>query len=344
MNIAPRTLAPQAFTSMFRSMTSSERLLRIGCASFLLLATCHAPSGALPGAAGGVTEADVRRELTVLAADSMEGRGTATAGGARAARFIAAELERAGAAPAGDSGYFQRVPTGHGVAVNVVGIVRGSAAVRRDSAVVVAAHYDHLGIGRPVAGDSIYNGADDDASGVVTVLQVARALARTKPRRTLIFLLTTGEEVGLLGTRRYLAAPVVPLDRTVAELEIEMIGRSDSLAGGVGHAWLTGYDRSTMGDMLKAAGSPIVPDPRPDQHFFERSDNIAFALRGIPAHTLSSFNLHEDYHTPADDVTRVDFTHMTAVVRAAVAAVRELADGAAPVWKPGGRPRPGSDQ
>jgi Zn-dependent M28 family amino/carboxypeptidase len=99
-----------------------------------------------------------------------------------------------------------------------------------------------------------------------------------------------------------------------------------------------------MGDMLKAAGSPIVPDPRPDQHFFERSDNIAFALRGIPAHTLSSFNLHEDYHTPADDVTRVDFAHMTAVVRAAVAAVRELADGAAPVWKPGGRPTPGSEQ
>jgi Peptidase family M28. len=96
-----------------------------------------------------------------------------------------------------------------------------------------------------------------------------------------------------------------------------------------------------MGDMLKAAGSPIVPDPRPDQHFFERSDNIAFARRGIPAHTLSSFNLHQDYHTPADDVSRVDFPHMTAVIRAAVAAVRELASGPAPVWKPGGRPAAG---
>jgi hypothetical protein len=124
----------------------------------------------------------------------------------------------------------------------------------------------------------------------------------------------------------------------VAELEIEMIGRPDSLAGGAGRAWLTGYERSTMGDMLKAAGSPIVPDPRPDQRFFERSDNIAFARRGIPAHTLSSFNLHQDYHTPADDVAKIDFAHMTAVIRAAVAAVRELAAGPAPQWKAGGRP------
>ena len=326
---------------MFRSMRSSRHPARIACTSFLLVVACHAPSPSLPDPAASVTEAGVREELTVLAADSMEGRGTATAGGARAARFIAAELARAGVAPAGDSGYFQRVPTRRGLAVNVIGLVRGIDPVRRDSAVVVAAHYDHLGIGRPVGGDSIYNGADDDASGVVTVLQVARALARSKPGRTLIFLLTTGEEVGLLGTRRYLQAPVVPLDRTVAELEVEMIGRPDSLAGGAGRAWLTGYERSTMGDMLKAAGSPIVPDPRPEQHFFERSDNIAFARRGIPAHTLSSFNLHQDYHTPADDVTKVDFAHMTAVIRAAVAAVRELASGPAPAWKAGGRPGPG---
>jgi hypothetical protein len=325
---------------MFRPMTSSRHLTRLGCALFLL-AACHPPSGTHPAPGGIVTEAAVRRELTALADDSMEGRGTATAGGARAARFIAAELERAGIAPAGDSGYFQRVPTRRGLAVNVVGIVRGSSPARRDSAVVVAAHYDHLGIGRPVGGDSIYNGADDDASGVVTVLQVAAALAHSNPERTLVFLLTTGEEVGLLGTRRYLEAPVVTLDRTVAELEVEMIGRPDSLAGGAGRAWLTGYERSTMGDMLRAAGSPIVPDPRPDQHFFERSDNIAFARRGIPAHTLSSFNLHQDYHTPADDVSRVDFAHMTAVIRAAVSAVRELANGAAPAWKPGGRPGKG---
>jgi hypothetical protein len=320
----------------------TRRTCRLLAGTLPLLFACHARPAAVAPRAPAVREADVRRELLALADDSMEGRGTATRGGARAARFIAGELERFGITPAGDSGYFQRVPTRRGPAVNVIGILRGADARARDSAVVMAAHYDHLGIGRPVAGDSIYNGADDDASGVVAVLQTAHALAGSAPRRSIVFLLTTGEEVGLLGTRRYLEAPVVPLDRTVAELEVEMIGRPDSLAGGAGHAWLTGYERSTMGDMLKAAGSPVVPDPRPDQQFFQRSDNIAFARRGIPAHTLSSFNLHSDYHQPSDEASRVDLGHMTAVISAAAAAMRELANGVAPVWKPGGRPAAGA--
>jgi Zn-dependent M28 family amino/carboxypeptidase len=320
-------------------MTARVMIARVMIARVMMVAAL----GVLPAACRSQS-ADVRRELFALAADSMEGRGTATAGGARAARFIAGELERYGISPAGDSGYFQHVPTDRGVAFNVIGMIRGADPVARDSAVVMAAHYDHLGIGRPVAGDSIYNGADDDASGVVAVLQTAHALAGSAPRRSIVFLLTTGEEVGLLGTRRYLEAPVVPLDRTVAELEVEMIGRPDSLAGGPGHAWLTGYERSTMGDMLKAAGSPVVPDPRPDQQFFLRSDNIAFARRGIPAHTLSSFNLHADYHQPGDEADRVDIPHMTAVIAAATAAVRGLANGPVPVWKPGGRPAAQGDE
>ena len=117
-----------------------------------------------------------------------------------------------------------------------------------------------------------------------------------------------------------------------------MIGRPDSLAGGVGKAWLTGYDRSSMGPSFHAAGLPIVADPRPDQEFFQRSDNIAYAERGIPAHTLSSFNLHGDYHQPSDDISRIDFGHMTAVIQAGVEAVRLLANGPAPKWNPGGQP------
>jgi hypothetical protein len=224
-------------------------------------------------------------------------------------------------------------------AVNVVGLLRGSDPVLRDSVVLVDAHYDHLGIGTAVDGDSIYNGADDDASGVVAVLEAARAMAAgPAPRRTVLFVATTGEEVGLLGTRWFIAHPVVPLSRVTANLEIEMIGRPDSLAGGAGRAWLTGYERSTMGATFAAAGLPIVADRRPDQQFFTRSDNIAFAQMGIPAHTLSSYNMHADYHRPGDDVSRVDFPHMTSVVRAAAAATRLLADGPAPRWNPGGRP------
>jgi Zn-dependent M28 family amino/carboxypeptidase len=239
--------------------------------------------------------------------------------------------------PAGDSGYFQRVPTARDV--NVVGIIPGSDPARRDSAVVIGAHFDHLGVGRPINGDSIYNGADDDGSGVVAVLGVARALAAgPAPKRTVVILLTTGEEVGLLGTRWYIDHPVVPLDRTVADLQVEMIGRPDSMAGGTGRAWLTGYERSTLGDSLAAAGIPIIPDPRPAQRFFERSDNIAFAWRGIPAHTLSSYGMHREYHTPFDEVSRIDFNHLAQVIDATTRAARVLADGAAPEWKAGGKP------
>jgi Zn-dependent M28 family amino/carboxypeptidase len=237
-------------------------------------------------------------------------------------------------------------PERHAPGYNVVGVLRGQDPALADEHILVGAHYDHVGVrapvdslGRPVPGDSIYNGADDDASGVVAVLEIARILAAgPPPMRTVIFALTTGEEAGLLGTRWYIEKPFLPLDRMAADLQIEMIARPDSLAGGPGRAWLTGYERSTMGDLLAAAGIPIVPDPRPDQRFFERSDNIAFARLGIPAHTLSTFNLHSDYHRPSDEAARADPAHMAAVIEAAVKAVRLLADGPKPAWKEGGRP------
>ena len=142
---------------------------------------------------------------------------------------------------------------------------------------------------------------------MVATLGIAASLrAGSPPKRTVLFAAFTGEEMGLLGTRWYIARPTYPIERTVANLQIEMIGRPDSLAGGAGKGWLTGYERSTMGDILRASGSPIVPDPRPSQNFFMRSDNIAFARLGIPAHTLSSFNLHRDYHRPSDEAEAAD--------------------------------------
>jgi hypothetical protein len=256
-----------------------------------------------------------------------------------------------------------------GLDVNVIGRLTGSDPILKDSVVLVDAHFDHLGLARspldvdsirarhalaapipvnmdslrrvhPTARlDSVFNGADDDASGVVAVIEIARRLAAgPRPKRTIIFAATTGEEVGLLGTRWYMAHPVVPNAALVANLEIEMIGRPDSLVGGSGHAWLTGFERSTMGELFVENGLPIGPDPRPAQSFFARSDNIAFARMGVPAQTLSSFNLHADYHQVTDEVSAVDFNHMAAVIDAAVNAVGLLANGPAPVWKPGGKP------
>ena len=306
-----------------------------------------------------VTADYVRSTLSALADDSMQGRRTATPGAARAARFIASQFAASHLAPLGDSGYFQKVPlilnakgeldvpasaadtAGHHsvIDVNVVAVIRGSDPVLKNEVVLVDAHFDHLGVGKPVNGDSIYNGADDDASGVVTVLAVARALAAgPPPKRTVLFVATTGEELGLFGTRWLIGHFPVPIDSLRANLEIEMIGRPDPLTG-AGKAWLTGYERTTMGAEFKAAGLAIFPDPHPEQQFFQRSDNIAYAEMGIPAQTLSSYGLHTDYHAVTDDMSRVDIQHMTAVISTAIAAVRMLADGPPVTWLPGGKPK-----
>ena len=340
-------------------------VLTVACSRGVTVSS-SAPTPSAASQTAAVSESDVRRLLGALAHDSMEGRGTATRGSARAARFIADEFARYGVQAAGDSGFFQRVPVAlrtrngrtipallpsleardtvaqasRADAVNVVGVIPGTDPALRDQVVLIDAHYDHLGMHGGQGADSIFNGADDDASGVVAVMEIARALAAgPAPKRTVVVAATTGEEMGLLGTRWFIQHPPRPLEAMVANLEIEMIGRPDSLAGGAGRGWLTGFERSTMGELFAAAGLPIVADRRLDQQFFMRSDNIAFAQRGIVAHTLSSYNMHNDYHQPSDDVSKVDFAHMARLLDVAVRAARLLADSATKLeWKPGGRP------
>jgi Zn-dependent M28 family amino/carboxypeptidase len=332
-------------------MISRAKILVLAVLSAVATAAAQTPN------VSSITDSSVRAMLSILSDDSMEGRMTASRGAARATNYIAAQMYAAHLVQLGDSGYFQRVPlliTSKGLTpftsaaavpgtrkvmdVNVIGMIRGSDPVLRNEYILVDAHFDHLGIGAPVNGDSIYNGADDDASGVVTVLSVTRVLAAgPAPKRSILFVTTTGEEEGLFGTRWLIDHFPVPLDSVKANLEIEMIGRPDTLIG-VGHAWLTGWERTTMGPMFKAADLPIVADPHPTEQFFQRSDNIAFAHRGIPAQTLSSFGLHADYHEPSDDMSRVDIPHMTAVIRAAAQAVWMLANGPLPTWLAGGKP------
>jgi hypothetical protein len=332
----------------------------------LVLAACGGSPTPAPPPPVADPIAEVARLLGGLAHDSLEGRRTGQPGAWRAARFIAGEMRRLGLQPGGDSGFIQRVPLGTRVAANgtqrpvllpawsdwdtvpaerrqwggnVVGVIPGSDPQLRDEYILLTAHYDHIGIGMPVAGDSINNGADDDASGVVAILEMARLLrSGPPPLRTVVVAAMTGEEVGLLGTRWFVQHPWRPLSQMAGNLEVEMIGRPDSLAGGFGKTWLTGYERSTLGEMLASGGIPIVPDPRPAQNFFMRSDNIAFAYEGIPAHTLSTFNLHADYHRPSDEIDKMDLAHMVEVIRAAERAARIMTDGPRPAWKEGGRP------
>jgi Zn-dependent M28 family amino/carboxypeptidase len=194
-------------------------------------------------------------------------------------------------------------------------------------------------VGKPVDGDGIYNGADDDASGCVAVLQLARALARgLRPRRTVVFAFFGSEETGGQGDQYFLEHPPVPLANIVANLEFEMIGRPDP-AVKPDQLWLTGYHLSNLGPQLALHGAKLVADPHPAQQFFQRSDNYALAQKGIIAHTVSSYGLHRDYHRPSDDISRIDFAHMEQAIQSMIVPLKWLANSTfKPLWAEGRKP------
>jgi len=222
---------------------------------------------------------------------------------------------------------------------NAIGMLRGSDPALRHSAVLLSAHLDHLGVGKPVNGDDIYNGADDDASGTTAVLELARVLGTgPRPKRTVIFALFGSEEVGGVGSMYFREHPPIPLRDLAADLEFEMIGRPDS-AVRPGALWLTGWDRSNLGPALAVHGAKLVGDPHPKENFFERSDNFVLAKQGVVAQTISSYGLHSDYHEPSDDLTHIDFQHMDKAIGSLLGPVRWLVNSRfVPQWKEGRKP------
>jgi peptidase M28-like protein len=238
----------------------------------------------------------------------------------------------------GDPGAPQRTYTW-----NAIGRIRGRDAARANDVIVLSAHLDHIGARAPRPGDAadadlINNGADDDASGCVAVLEIAKALADEKPKRTIVFAFFGSEEAGGFGSRYFADKPVVPLPQIVANLQFEMIGRPDKAVPDR-TLWLTGYERSTLGPSLARHGARLVQDPHPEQNFFERSDNIQFARRGVVAHTVSSYNLHKEYHTVEDETRLIDYAHMTEAIRSMVKPIEWLANSTfKPDWLPGKKP------
>lgn len=223
---------------------------------------------------------------------------------------------------------------------NVVALLPGTT--RKDEYVVVSAHYDHVGIGRPVDGDAIYNGADDNATGTTAVLLLAAAMQKQPPpARSVLFVCFAAEERGLRGSAAFCERPPVPIERIVANLNIEMIGRPEP--GNEGKAWITGRDLSDLATILEAPlqrASVLLVDFHMADQLFAASDNWSFAQRGIVAHSISAGSLHRDYHRPSDEVELLDVPHMTRIIRALVPAVRELAEReAVPAWNEKGRAR-----
>ncbi|MFY9345070.1 MAG: M28 family peptidase [Planctomycetota bacterium] len=223
---------------------------------------------------------------------------------------------------------------------NVVGLLRGGA--KREEHVVVSAHYDHVGVGAPVGGDHIYNGADDDATGTTAVLLLAEAMSKQPPpQRSVLFVCFTGEEKGLLGSAAFCRQPPVPIASIVANLNIEMIGRPEP--GKEGMAWITGAELSDFAAIVEPAlrrGGIALTDFRMASQLFAASDNYSFVRQGIVAHSLSAGSLHADYHKPSDSVDKLDIPHMTKVIGGLLQAATELADRAEPPqWNDKGRER-----
>lgn len=211
--------------------------------------------------------------------------------------------------------------------MNVVGMIPGR---RTDEFVLFSSHYDHIGIRPPVDGDSIANGANDDASGTTAVVTLARYFAeRGTPERTLLFAAFTAEEGGGYGSRHF-STQLNP-DQIVAMFNIEMIGKP--AVEGPNTAWLTGFERSSFGKLLQEAVAgteySFYPDPYPEQNLFYRSDNATLARLGVPAHSISTtpIDVDGDYHQVSDHVETLDLIHMTNTIRAIAMGAERIISG-----------------
>lgn len=313
-----------------------------------------APEGAFVFVPDGATvdNAAIAKAAAVLTVETTQIRATWAATGSRMPAGGAAAGGRGGGAPApatvrivldkathaamagvadGTKLDFQ-CATQPGRTYNALGQLKGSDPALAAQVILLTAHLDHLGV-RAGAADPIFNGADDDASGSTAVLELAQAIAiGPRPKRTVMFAWFGSEESGGFGARDFLEHPLVAKDKIVANLEFEMIGRSDPMVADK-TLWLTGYERSNLGVELAKQGARLVQDPHPEQNFFSRSDNIQLARAGVIAHTVSSFNLHKDYHQASDEVKTIDFGHMTMAIQSMYAPVMWLTNSAfVPTW------------
>jgi Zn-dependent M28 family amino/carboxypeptidase len=212
---------------------------------------------------------------------------------------------------------------------NIVGILPGKS--KKEELVIFSAHYDHLGVGKPdEKGDSIFNGANDDASGTTAVLALADYFAKKKTNeRTLVFATFTAEEIGEYGSQ-YFSGQFDP-NAVVAMFNIEMIGTESKW--GINSAYITGFERSDMGAILQKnlSGSSFSfhPDPYPTEQLFYRSDNATLARQGVPAHTISTSKMDSEkyYHTRGDEISTLDIKNMTRIIQAIALSSTSIVDG-----------------
>jgi hypothetical protein len=256
-------------------------------------------------AAETIAPEDIARHVGVMAHDSMMGRDTPSRGLEMTARYVADQFAKVGLKPAGNNGtWFQRYPVGNDTitAPNAIGLLEGSDPKLEDEYIVFTAHMDHIGV-RSGDGDSIYNGADDNASGTAGVIALARAFSQAgvRPRGSLLFLVVSGEEKGFWGSSYYVEHPTVPMEQIVADVNLDMVGRSP---GDSVEVW--GVEGSKLADMVQriAAAHPELRLTITIKGDDSGSDQVSFKKFGIPW-IYPYTGEHPDYHQPSDSPEKI---------------------------------------
>ena len=276
----------------------------------------------------------VKKHLYTLASDQMQGRKAGTPGIEKAASYIETEFKKIGLTFYDTLNSYRQtftIKSKQGnkdiTTSNIIGILEGKS--KKEEYVIISAHYDHLGI-NGILEDSIFNGANDNASGVTGVLTLAKYFKEKKlNERTIIFVAFTAEEMGMLGSKYF--GNGIDASKYIAGINLEMIGKSPSF--GPNSAWLTGYDRSDFGQIIQnnliGTGYQLFPDPYLNYNLFFRSDNASLARLGVPSHSFSTtaIDIDKDYHQPSDEVETLNITVITQTINAIAKGTESVING-----------------
>jgi Zn-dependent M28 family amino/carboxypeptidase len=284
--------------------------------------------GFMTYAQNGIQQSEVTRIETELASDGMQGRGMFTPGIEKASAFIEGEFKRIGLNYYKElMSYRQDFLIKGKKANNVIGIIPGKS--KPNEYVIFSGHYDHLGM-KESGDDKIFNGANDDASGITAVITLADYFKKKNDNeRTLIFVAFTGEETGGYGSAFF--SNSINADEVIAMFNIEMIGTESKW--GKNSAYITGFERSDFGTILQknlvGSGFNFYQDPYPQEQLFYRSDNARLAALGVPAHTISTskMDVEPNYHKLSDEISTLDMNNMTEIIKSIAISSQSIISG-----------------
>jgi Zn-dependent M28 family amino/carboxypeptidase len=323
------------------------RKILIPLLSTLILTSCAADltytGSAFKKSYQSISANELKTHLYIVASDEMEGRDTGSEGQKKAGRYLIEQYQKMGIShPKPMSSFYQTIPKealqgkrgNLPESENILAFIEGTE--KPEEIIVISAHYDHIGIKDGV----VYNGADDDGSGTVALLEIAEAFQMAKksgksPKRSILFLHVTGEEHGLLGSKYYSENPIFPLENTVADLNIDMIGRCDADNCGKNYVYVIGSEilSSELKKINENANSINTKlelnykydDPNDPQRLYYRSDHYNFAKNGIPVAFFFD-GIHEDYHKSTDDADKIDYNALQKRAQLVFSTAWELAN------------------